>query len=97
MKTIESILKHAEQIGKLPGQKQEQRNMNNIKIGMRLAIAECQKWIPVDENTPLNVELFIKDSEGMISVGELTPIGFDSRDGLIDIYNITHYRQIEIK
>lgn len=54
MKTIESILKHAEQIGKEPGKPQDQRTLNLIKIGMRVAINEVQKWIPVEEELPEN-------------------------------------------
>jgi len=58
MKTIESILKHAEQIGKEPGKPQDQRTLNLIKIGMRVAINEVQKWIPVEiENPPVDEDL----------------------------------------
>ena len=58
MKTIESILKHAEQIGKEPGKPQDQWTLNLIKIGMRVAINEVQKWIPVEiENPPVDEDL----------------------------------------
>ena len=72
MKTIESILKHAEQIGKEPGKPQDQRTLNLIKIGMRVAINEVQNWIPVEiempnkENGYIDRIVLIKSKNGQI-------------------------------
>lgn len=93
MKTIESILKHAEQIGKEPGKPQDQLMISNIRIGMRVAIAECQRWMPIEEQSPENdskVLLLAKHENGNIYITTY----FNNRFCLADV---THWRPIELK
>lgn len=110
MKTIESILKHAEQIGKEPGKPQDQRMINNIKIGMRVAIAECQRWIPVDDELPAcsDEDILLKGIddrgvEGIVDIGYMhdTPNGKPHINGFVSLggvlVKVTHWRLIELK
>lgn len=57
----------------------------------------AQRWIPVDENTPKNVELFVIDNYGIVAVAELLDISisfWDSHNPHLDTNNITHYLPI---
>lgn len=97
MTTIESILKHAEQIGKEPGKPQDQRMINNIKIGMRVAISECQRWIQVSEELPNY------DFKGYINFKLENHISCKKVDSQIEFiylceaYGFTHWRPIDLK
>ena len=53
------------------------------------------KWIPVDENTPQNVELFVMDDYGTVDVGEfIKGLYWGCYNPYVNTDNITHYLPI---
>lgn len=104
MKTIEKILKHAEQIGKEPGQKQDQRTINKLKIGMRFAVELAQKLIPIEQGLPPidesveNCQLSISCLIYKFETVEISRYSYWSKRWVCSFpESVTHWRPLEIK
>ena len=54
----------------------------------------AQQWIPVDENTPSGVKLFVKDKDEHIAVAMNFGYYWESDNKYLDTEHITHFIQI---
>ena len=98
MKTINSILKQAENICKPLGEQQDQISINKMMIAMRYAIDEVQKWVPIEKLQKEDVKVFLcnMNCPEDYYVGYLLDDCFWSYETGAELEGITHYRQIEI-
>jgi hypothetical protein len=107
MKTIKEILKHAENICKDPGTPQDQKSINKMKIAMRVAIDEVQRWIPVEEELPekyekVLIKFRVAETNTQELLSDVIDVGFYLKEKLFDIeqmagITVTHWRPIELK